>query len=632
MRKKTWRIGGAVGVRVPLAPPLDAERLDGGGRAGAGRGRGGRRGRCRWRRWGARPARPAARRTRWWGGRRASRRPARRRGAPRSDQPTMRLPRSRPDQPHPHGADAAHAVGVDGEARRLPCLGRVRHGDLVDRHCHGPEPTLVPMVDVVVVGAGPNGLAAAITCAEAGRSVLVLEATERIGGGTADRRAHAARASTTTCAPPSTRSPRCRRSSPQAGLERHGLELLHPEVALAHPLDDGRAGVLHRSVDRHRRGPRAPTAGRGAATSAGRPGAGTTLAPAVLGPLAPDPAPPVRDGRLRRSAALLPATRSRSGRSPPRRRRACSPGARRTRSSRSTRPFTTAMGIMLLASAHVAGWPVAARRLAGDRRRRWRVACRSSAARSRRADRSARSPTSPTSRAVLFDVTPRQLLAICGDALPASLPPPDGRFRYGPAVFKVDYAPVGAGAVDATRPAAGPARSTSAARSRRSPRGEAEVAAGRVPDRPVRARRRSRASSTRHARPAGKHTLWTYCHVPNGSDVDMTDAIERQIERFAPGFRDVVLARHVAGAGLVRGPQREPRRRRHRRRLRRRPAARCCGPGPGCRPTRRRTPGSGVLAVDAPRRRRPRHVRPRTRPVRPCAPPARVALGYDASV
>jgi phytoene dehydrogenase-like protein len=150
----------------------------------------------------------------------------------------------------------------------------------------------------------------------------------------------------------------------------------------------------------------------------------------------------------------------------------------------------------------------------------------------------------PESKAVLFDLTPRQVAAIAGDALPPRYRSKLGRYRYGPGVFKVDYAlsePV-PWTNDACRRAGtvhlgGTAAEIVAA--------EADVAHGRHPDNPfVLVAQQSLFDPTRA--PAGQHTLWSYCHVPNGGGVDMTDRIEAQLERFAPGFRDTVIARHVA--------------------------------------------------------------------------------------
>jgi phytoene dehydrogenase-like protein len=150
---------------------------------------------------------------------------------------------------------------------------------------------------------------------------------------------------------------------------------------------------------------------------------------------------------------------------------------------------------------------------------------------------------------VLFDVTPRQLLAICGGQLPRRYRVALGRYRYGPGVFKVDYAlsdPVPRLAEECRRAGTvhvGGALAEMAV-------AEATVARGGHPQRPyVLVAQQSLVDDGRA--PAGCHTLWAYCHVPNGSAVDMTDAIEAQIERFAPGFRDVVLARSVRGPAAL---------------------------------------------------------------------------------
>jgi len=395
------------------------------------------------------------------------------------------------------------------------------------------------VVDVVVVGAGPNGLAAALTCAEAGRSVLVLEASDTVGGG----------ARTAELTLPGFRHDVCSAIHPlaavspffaAAGLERHGLELVHPEIALVHPIDGGRAGVLHRSL--------ADTvAGLGEDGRAWDRHIGwaarrwDALAPAVLGPVLRIPRHPLTLAGFGLRGLVPAATFARSFSTDEA--RGLFAGAAAHAFLPLTRPLTTAMGMMLLASGHVAGWPAArggsqaiadamvARllELGGTIQTGHHVASLADV---------------PDSRAVLFDVTPRQLLSICGDTLPAGYRRRLGRYRYGPGVFKVDYAlsePVPwtneqarrAGSLHVCGSLADVARA------------EADVAAGRAPERPfVLVGQQSLFDPTRA--PAGQHTLWTYCHVPHGSDVDMSKAMEEQLERFAPGFRDVVLDRHVA--------------------------------------------------------------------------------------
>jgi phytoene dehydrogenase-like protein len=396
------------------------------------------------------------------------------------------------------------------------------------------------VVDVVVVGAGPNGLAAAITCAEAGRSVLVLEATDVIGGGM----------QTAELTLPGFRHDVCSAIHPLAavspffaatGLERHGLELLHPEVALVHPLDDGRAGVLHRSLDE-------TAAGLGVDGKAWRRLVGWTaahwdvLAPGVLGPLVRIPRHPFAMAGFGLRGSLPASVVQRAFRSEEA--KGLFAGCAAHAFLPLNAPLTSAMGIMLLASAHVAGWPVP----------RGGSASIATAMQGRLEElggtievgRPVRSLGDlPPSTAVLFDVTPRQLLAITGDHLPARYRARMSRFRYGPAAFKIDYAlsePVPWTNADARRAGSLHLGATFAEIAA----GEAAVAAGRVSDRPfVLIGQQSLVDPSRA--PEGKHTLWTYCHVPNGSAADATEAIERQIERHAPGFRDVVLARHVAG-------------------------------------------------------------------------------------
>ena len=220
----------------------------------------------------------------------------------------------------------------------------------------------------------------------------------------------------------------------------------------------------------------------------------------------------------------------------------------------------------------------------------------------------------PDSRAVLFDLTPRQLLRVCGDALSTGYQRRLRAFRYGPGVFKVDYAlsePVPWTNPDARKAGSlhlgGTLREIAVA--------EAEVAGGQHPARPfVLVGQQSLFDPTRA--PAGQHTLWTYCHVPARSTLDMTDAIEGQLERFAPGFRDVVLARHVAdsswyeaynenliGGDIAGGSHGGLQ-------LLLRPAT-GRAPVPDVQPAAVR-----VLGVDASRRRRPWHVRPQRRPRR----------------
>lgn len=395
------------------------------------------------------------------------------------------------------------------------------------------------MPDVVVVGAGPNGLAAAITCAAAGRSVVVLEAASTPGGG----------ARTAELTEPGFHHDVCSAIHPlaavspffaDAGLEQHGLELLHPEVALVHPLDGGRAGVLHRSSTD-------TIQGLGVDGPAWRRLVGWTadrwpaLAPSVLGPMLRLPRHPLTMAGF--GLRGMPPTEliARTFRTDEA--RGIFAGASAHAFLPLTRPQTSAMGLMLLASAHVAGWPVV--RGGTERLVNAMVARLAELGGEVRTGHPVRSMADvPEARAVLFDLTPRQLLRICGDELPSAYRRRLERFRYGPGVFKVDYAlsePVPWTNPDARRAGSLHLGGTLAEVAT----AEAEVAEGRHPTRPfVLVGQQSLADPSRA--PAGRHTLWTYCHVPARSSLDMTDAIESQIERFAPGFRDVVLARHTA--------------------------------------------------------------------------------------
>ncbi|MGD0385880.1 MAG: NAD(P)/FAD-dependent oxidoreductase [Solirubrobacteraceae bacterium] len=393
------------------------------------------------------------------------------------------------------------------------------------------------MVDAVVVGAGPNGLAAAIELARSGRSVHLIEGSERIGGGTRTAELTLPGFHHDVCSavhPLALGSPFLR----TLPLREHGLELLQPPVQAAHPLDDGTAVLLQRSLDE-------TAEALGADARAYRALVGhfarewDRLAEFVLAPATRPPRSPLlaaRFGALGATPAELcartvfrtPAARALLG------------GMAAHSMRPLSAPGTTAFALVLLALGHACGWPVArggSERIA--------VAMRAeleALGGTLECDRPIASLHElPPSRAVLFDVTPRQLLAIAGDALPARYRAALARYRYGPGVFKVDYAL--SGPVPWTAPAAreagtvhlaGPLRDIAAS--------ERAVARGETAPRPyVLAAQQSLIDGSRA--PAGSHTLWAYCHVPNGSNVDMTQAIERQIERFAPGFGDLVLAR-----------------------------------------------------------------------------------------
>ena len=393
------------------------------------------------------------------------------------------------------------------------------------------------MPDAVVVGSGPNGLAAAITLARAGRSVLVLEAAETIGGGT--RTAELTR--------PGFRHDVCStiqtfaESSPffaELPLAEHGLELVRSPAPLAHPLDDGTAVMLERSVED-------TAAGLGSdgrayqrlmaplVTKGGR------LTPFLLGH-SPIPRRPFLAARF----SLL-ALRSAAGlakRFEDERARALFAGLAAHSVQDLNRMPTASFGLVLGLLAHTDGWPLArgGSQYVSDALTSYLRSLGGEVETGRRVETI---DELPRSRATLLDVTPRQVLRMAGHRLPARYARALRRYRYGPGVFKVDWAldrPVPWAAADCSRAAVihlgGTLEEIVAS--------EEAVWSGEAPERPfVLAVQQTPFDPSRA--PDGQHTFWAYCHVPNGSREDMTDRIEAQVERFAPGFRDVILERSV---------------------------------------------------------------------------------------
>ena len=392
--------------------------------------------------------------------------------------------------------------------------------------------------DAVIVGAGPNGLMAAITLAREGRSVLVIEASDSIGGGC--RSAELTRPGFVhdVCAAVHALGA----GSPafaELDLGRYGLEWLHPELPLAHPLDDGSAAVLHRSLDQ-------TAAGLGADARAWKRLMGPSvrnwsrLAPQLLRPLVSVPRHPVALGRFGINA-LLPASIVQR-RFVTDQASALFGGCAAHAFLPLTAPLTASFGMMLALTAQTEGWPVAKggsqavvdalaahlRDLGGTIQTGRRVQHLGDL---------------PSHRAVLFDTNPAQMASIAGDQLPARYRARLRRFRHGPAAYKVDYALDGP--VPWTNPDCRRAGTVHVAGTFADIRAaEADVCAGRMPERPfVLVAQQGVIDPTRA--PAGKHTFWAYAHVPNGWTGDASEAIDRQVERFAPGFRDLIVARHV---------------------------------------------------------------------------------------
>jgi len=400
------------------------------------------------------------------------------------------------------------------------------------------------MPDAIVVGAGPNGLAAAIELAQAGMSVRVLEAAATVGGG--------ARSAELTL--PGFVHDVCSAIHPLGiasplfctlPLAEHGLEWIEPAAPLAHPFDDGTAAVLERSPD-------AALHGIGADESRWR----RLFAPLVrnVEPLLEDvlaplhlPAHPLLLTRFGAPAALPATTLARlSFRGD--KARGLFAGLAAHSMLPLGRPPSAAFGLMLGVLAHSVGWPFPR---GGSQRISDALAShlRSLGGEIETGERVGSLAQLGDTRPVLLDVTPRGLLELADDRLPARYRRRLERYRYGPGVFKLDWAldgPIPWQAQACTRAATvhlGATLEEIAA-------SEAAAFRGAIAERPyVLLAQQSLFDPTRA--PAGRHTAWAYCHVPNGSPVDMTERIEAQVERFAPGFRERILARSALGPAAV---------------------------------------------------------------------------------
>ena len=394
--------------------------------------------------------------------------------------------------------------------------------------------------DAVVVGSGPNGLGAAAALARAGRSVLVLEGQDQIGGGTR----------TVESTLPGFRHDHCSAVHPlgaaspffrDLGLDRHGLEWVHPEVATAHPLDDGAAAALYRSIDR-------TAEGMGRDGRAWRKIVGwvaehwDVFGEVWLSPMLRVPKHPLLLARFGPRALLPVTTVARAFQDEPA--KAALAGFAAHSILPMSHPLTGAAGIIFNAAGHAVGMPLA-RGGSQSIADALTSSIRSNGGEIRTGHPVASMDDVPPARAVLFDLTPRQVLAIAGDRLRARDRRAFRRYKYGNGSFKLDYAleePVPWKA-DVCRQAGTVHVGGTIAEIATS---EGEVAKGRHPERPFVLTSQPTVCDPSRA-PAGKHVLWAYCHVPAGSTEDMTERVEAQLERFAPGFRDVVLARSVTG-------------------------------------------------------------------------------------
>jgi phytoene dehydrogenase-like protein len=384
----------------------------------------------------------------------------------------------------------------------------------------------------VVIGSGPNGLAAAILLARAGYKVTVHEANQRIGGGAQSAELTLPGFVHDICSaihPMAVCSP-CFEQFP---LAEHGLEWVHPDAPLAHPLDDGTAVMLERSLDATAAG-LGPDGRAWMRLFAPYVAAWPELRHDVLAPLRL-PRNPMLMARFGlhgiRSAVGLARAEFRGERA-----RALFAGLAAHSIMPLEAPLSASIGMVMGITGHACGWPFPRggaqrlsdalagylRKLGGEIRTESRVAAL------------------PDDGLVMCDITPRQLLEIGADRLPVEFHRRLARYRYGPGVFKVDWA------LDAPVPWRAPECARAGTLHLGGTLEEVAEWESRYVGRPfVLAAQHTLFDATRA--PEGQHTLWGYCHVPNGSKADMTAAIEAQVERFAPGFRARIVARHTMG-------------------------------------------------------------------------------------
>ena len=393
------------------------------------------------------------------------------------------------------------------------------------------------MSEAIVVGSGPNGLAAAIELARSGHTVRVIEGEDSLGGGLRSAALTLPGFVHDVCASvhPLTLA------SPFFRSLQLGVEWIHG-APLAHPLDDGRAVVLERTV-------------RATARHLGHDGPAywrlfaplvrdaDTLVPHLLGPMRPTRHPLLLAGFA--LYALRSANRLITAKFKHERARALLAGIAAHSMLPLEQPPSAGFMLTLGILAHAVGWPVVrggSQRLADALVEHARGLGIGFAVE----ERVASAKQVDDARVALLSITPRQLLGIDGLSLEPGYRRALERFRYGPGVFKLDYAldaPVPWTAREcwlaATVHLGGTFEQIAAS--------ESAVARGEAPERPFVVVVQPTLFDRTRA-PAGKHVLWAYCHVPNGSDVDMTKRIEAQIERFAPGFGDRILARHTMNA------------------------------------------------------------------------------------
>lgn len=391
--------------------------------------------------------------------------------------------------------------------------------------------------DAVIVGSGPNGLAAAITLRQQGLSVLLIEGKDKIGGGLRSEGLTLPGYVHDVCSaihPMALASPFFK----LLPLEAHGLEYIQPDIAAAHPFDDGSAAVLKKSITETAQ---LLGADEQAYLRLIQPLVKTWpgMAADVLGPLhfPKHPLDMAKFGLNALTSALYLSKRFKTE---------AARGLWAGMAAHSLQPLsnlsTSAIGLVLMAAGHLGGWPIPkggsqsiANALAsyflslgGKIETGFYVSSLEQL---------------PSAHAVLFDVTPKQLLQIAGRKFSSLYKWQLERYRYGLGVFKIDWALDGPIPFKAkTARLAGTVHIGNTLEEIAT--SEQQTWNGKHPEKPFVLLAQQSTFDTSRA-PDGKHTAWAYCHVPNGSDKDRTEAIENQVERFAPGFRDLILGRHT---------------------------------------------------------------------------------------
>jgi len=391
--------------------------------------------------------------------------------------------------------------------------------------------------DAIIVGSGPNGLAAAITIRQAGLSVLLLEGKKTIGGGMRSAELTLPHFVHDVCSaihPLAVGSPFFK----TLPLQQHGLEFIYPTIAAAHPFDNGTAAALYRSLEQTAE---ALAEDEQSYLKLMKPLVRDwpLIVADVLGPLhfPKHPIDMARFGLKAITSATYLAKRFRSKEAR---------GLWAGMTAHSIQPLsnvaTSAAGLVLMAAGHLGGWPIpkGGSHAIADALAAYFVSLGGMIETNFYVHSLSQLPSS---HAILFDVTPRQLLQIAGYKFSSIYKWQLKRYRYGMGVFKIDWAldgPIPFTA--ATCRQAGTVHLGNTLEEIVT--SEQLTSEGKHPEKPfVLLAQQSLFDASRA--PEGKHTGWAYCHVPNGSEADMTDRIEKQVERFAPGFRDRIAGRHV---------------------------------------------------------------------------------------